>query len=117
VIPAGPGTYDYYDAFLGHERRYARGELARRARGFEVVHDTHIGALVYPAFWAVKKNNRRQHPDPTPAERQALVERDIARTQGSRIGTLTTLVERALVRRRIPLPVGVRGLTILSKPR
>jgi SAM-dependent methyltransferase len=117
VIPAGPGTYDYYDAFLGHERRYARGELARRARGFEVVHDTHIGALVYPAFWAVKKNNRRRHPDPTPAERQALVERDIARTQGSRIGTLTTLAERALVRRRIPLPVGVRGLTILRKPR
>ena len=41
VVPAGPGTYDYYDRFLGHERRYARGELAgqgerrrpRRRRG------------------------------------------------------------------------------------
>ena len=38
VVPAGPRLYDYYDRFLGHERRYARGELAarrveRRARG------------------------------------------------------------------------------------
>ena len=32
VVPAGPGTYDYYDRFLGHERRYARGELAGKAR-------------------------------------------------------------------------------------
>ena len=33
IVPAGPGTYDYYDAFLGHERRYARGELASKATG------------------------------------------------------------------------------------
>ena len=32
VVPASPGTYDYYDRFLGHERRYARGELAAKAR-------------------------------------------------------------------------------------
>ena len=25
VVPAGPGNYDYYDRFLGHERRYGRG--------------------------------------------------------------------------------------------
>ena len=31
VVPAGPGTYDYYDRFLGHERRYARHELSRKA--------------------------------------------------------------------------------------
>src|SRR2546423_258105 len=32
VVPAGPGLYDYYDRFLGHRRRYGRGELAARAR-------------------------------------------------------------------------------------
>ena len=32
VVPASPGVYDYYDRFLGHERRYARGELASKAR-------------------------------------------------------------------------------------
>ena len=31
VVPVGPGNYDYYDRFLGHERRYASGELARKA--------------------------------------------------------------------------------------
>src|ERR1700727_1968292 len=33
VIPWGPRNYDYYDRFLHHERRYAAGELARKARG------------------------------------------------------------------------------------
>jgi SAM-dependent methyltransferase len=116
VIPAGPGTYDYYDTFLGHERRYARGEIARKASGFEVVHDTHLGALIYPPFWLIKKRNRRRYPDPTPEEQQELVERDIQRTTNSRLGGQTTRIERALVRRRIPMPVGIRGFTILRKP-
>jgi ubiquinone/menaquinone biosynthesis C-methylase UbiE len=116
IVPAGPGTYDYYDAFLGHERRYARGELASKAGpGFEVLLDTHLGALIYPAFWAVKKNNRRKHKAPTPAERQALVERDIDRTTSSSLGALTTRLERALLARRVPLPAGIRSLTFLRK--
>jgi SAM-dependent methyltransferase len=116
VVPAGPGTYDYYDAFLGHERRYARGELARKAAGFEVVHDTHIGSIIHPAFWAVKKLHRRRHPDPSPEEQRALVEQDIVRTSNSRLGELTTRVERALLRRRVSMPFGIRGFTILRKP-
>lgn len=116
IVPAGPGTYDYYDAFLGHERRYARGELASKATGFEIVHDTHLGSLIYPAFWAVKKANRRRFADPTPAERQQLVERDIDRTTDSRLGALTTRFERDLLRRRVSLPFGIRSLTILRKP-
>jgi hypothetical protein len=116
VVPAGPGTYDYYDAFLGHERRYARGELARKAAGFEVVHDTHIGSIIHPAFWAVKKLHRRRHPDPSPEEQRALVEQDIMRTSNSRLGELTTRVERALLRHRVSMPFGIRGFTILRKP-
>jgi SAM-dependent methyltransferase len=116
IVPAGPGTYDYYDQFLGHERRYARGELARKAEGFEIVHDTHIGSLIYPAFWAVKKNNRRKHKSPTAAERQALVERDIDRTTDSRLGALTTRAERALLARKVSMPFGIRSLTVLRKP-
>ena len=63
VVPVGPGNYDYYDRFLGHERRYASGELARKARaaGFEVLEDIHLGAPLYPAFWAVKQRNRRRY--------------------------------------------------------
>ena len=116
IVPAGPGSYDYYDAFLGHERRYARGELAGKAAGFEVLLDTHIGTLIYPAFWAVKKRNRLKHKAPTPAERQELVERDIDRTTSSRLGALTTRIERSLLARRVSFPFGIRSLTFLRKP-
>lgn len=116
IVPAGPGTYDYYDAFLGHERRYARGELAGKAAGFEVLLDTHIGVLIYPAFWAVKKRNRRKYKAPTPAERQALVEHDLERTTSSRLGALTTRIERSLLARRVRFPFGIRSLTFLRKP-
>ena len=33
VVPAGPRTFDYYDRFLGHERRYARGRAGREVPG------------------------------------------------------------------------------------
>ena len=60
VVPAGPRTFDYYDRFLGHERRYARGELADkcRAAGLEPREDRHLASLLYPAFWLVKQRNR-----------------------------------------------------------
>jgi SAM-dependent methyltransferase len=116
IVPAGPGSYDYYDAFLGHERRYARGELADKAAGFEVLLDTHIGALIYPAFWAVKKRNRLKHKAPSATERQALVERDIDRTTTSRLGALTVRIERKLLARGVSFPVGIRSLTFLRKP-
>jgi SAM-dependent methyltransferase len=116
IVPAGPSTYDYYDAFLGHERRYARGELAGKAAGFEVLLDTHIGALIYPAFWAIKKRNRLKHKAPSAAERQALVEHDIDRTTTSRLGTLTVRAERKLLGRDVRFPFGIRSLTFLRKP-
>lgn len=50
VVPVDPSCYDYYDRLLGHERRYARGELARKARavGLKVLQDARLGALLYP---------------------------------------------------------------------
>jgi SAM-dependent methyltransferase len=119
VVPAGPSTYDYYDRFLGHERRYARRELAgkSRAAGFRVVADHHLGAFIYPAFWAVKQRNRRSHPNPSPAEMQALVERDITRTNDSRLGAALSGVERTLARRGLPLPpFGIRSFVTLERP-
>jgi SAM-dependent methyltransferase len=117
VVPAGAGTYDYYDRFLSHERRYARGELAGKARsvGLEVRRDTHIGSLIYPAFWAVKKLNRRRHPNPSEAEIRTLVERDIARTRGSRIGAVTARIERAALSRGASLPAGIRNLVVVER--
>lgn len=118
VVPAAPRTYDYYDRFLGHERRYGRGELAVKARdaGLEVIEDAHLGALLFPAFWAVKKRNRRRYDHLRGAALEARVARDISQTQGSPLGAWACHLERALLHRGVRLPFGIRGLTVVRCP-
>ena len=118
VVPTGPGIYDYYDRFLQHERRYGRGEMARKARGvgLEVLLDVHLGSLLYPPFWMVKKRNRRRFDHLTG---DALVQRvagDIARTTDSRVGDLSCRVEQWMLKAGVRLPFGIRGLTLLRRP-
>ena len=119
VVPVGPGSYDYYDRFLGHERRYARGELAAKARaaGFQVLEDIHLGAPLYPAFWAVKQRNRRRHGRLQGAALEAKVRGDIARTSDSALGRLACRVEERLLALGVRLPFGIRGRTVLARPR
>ncbi len=67
VVPANPRLYDYYDAHLRHERRYAprRGGRSGRAQpGSRRWASTAVGSVVYPAFWAVKMRNRRRRLGP-----------------------------------------------------
>ena len=86
VVPAGPNAYDYYYRFLGHERRYARGELAGKARqvGLDALLDTHLGALLYPPFWLVKQRNRRRFAHLEGDALAARVAGDIAATSDAR---------------------------------
>jgi SAM-dependent methyltransferase len=118
VVPAAPGTYDYYDRFLGHERRYGRRELATKARaaGLEVLEDAHLGAPLYPAFWAVKKRNRRRFGHLRGAALEERVARDIANTKDSPLGAWACRRERSLMRRGVRLPFGIRGLTVVCRP-
>lgn len=117
VVPVGPGNYDYYDRFLGHERRYARGELARKARnvGLLVVEDIHLGAPIYPAFWAVKQRNRRRYAHLRGQALERKVVGDIERTSDSILGRLACRLEEALLSSGVRLPFGARGLTVLSR--
>lgn len=118
VVPTGPGTYDYYDRFLGHERRYRRGELAEKARcaGLEVIRDIHIGSILYPAFWLVKKAHRARYGKLDGQALQDRVARDIAGTRDSRAGRLSCRLEEAMLARGISLPFGIRGLTLVRRP-
>jgi SAM-dependent methyltransferase len=118
VVPAAPGTYDYYDRFLGHERRYGRGELAAKAgdAGLEVLEDAHLGALLFPAFWIVKKRNRRRYDDLRGEALEVRVAQDIAGTQNSALGRWACRVERLLLNRGVRLPFGIRGLTVVRRP-
>lgn len=118
VVPLGPGNYDYYDRFVGHERRYARGELARKARGtgLQVLEDICLGAPLYPAFWLVKQRNRRRYGHLRGAALERRAVRDVERTEDSAVGRLACRLEEALLRRGVRLPFGIRGLTVLASP-
>jgi len=119
VVPAGPHNYDYYDRFLGHERRYGRGELARKAGtvGLRTVEDLHLGAPLYPAFWLTKQRNRRVHGGLHGEALRERVKTDIDRTVDSRLGHLACRAEELLLELGLSLPFGIRGLTVLERPR
>ncbi len=117
VVPSGPRLYDYYDRFLGHERRYGRGELAGKARGvgLQVLLDAHLGALLYAPFWLVKKRNRRLGPL-SDAQLRARVTSDISDTTDSRVGRLACQLEQWMLRAGVHAPFGIRSLTVLRRP-
>jgi ubiquinone/menaquinone biosynthesis C-methylase UbiE len=117
VVPAAPGTYDYYDRFLGHQRRYARGELAAKARDadFESVQDCYLGSLIFPAFWLLKQRNRRKHNALAGETLERRVAADIAATRESRLGHLACTLERLLLEGGIRLPFGIRNLVVLRR--
>jgi ubiquinone/menaquinone biosynthesis C-methylase UbiE len=117
VVPVGPRNYDYYDRFLGHERRYGRGELARKAEGagFEVLEDLFLGAPLYPAFWLLKQRNRRRYAHLEGDELEARVKADISHTADSAIGHLSCRLESRLLALGLRLPFGIRGLTTLLR--
>lgn len=118
VVPANPGLYDYYDRFLGHERRYERGELADKGRGtgrLRVLEDCYLGSLIYPAFWLVKQRNRRRHAYVDGDAAAAQVAEDMDGTSASTLGRLACGLERALLARGVRLPFGIRNLVVFER--
>jgi SAM-dependent methyltransferase len=118
VVPAGPSVYDYYDRFLGHVRRYARGELASKASraGLEVLEDIHLGSVLYPPFWLVKRWNIRRHGHLEGDALKSRVAADMAGTRDSLVGRLGCRFEQALLRAGVRLPFGIRSLTVVRRP-
>ena len=114
VVPAGPRTYDYYDRFLGHERRYARHELSGKAVavGLEIVEDRYIASLLYPPFWLVKQRNRLRYGHLEGEALKQRVARDIAGTRDSRVGRLLRRVEERV---GLQFPFGVRNLVVARR--
>jgi SAM-dependent methyltransferase len=118
VVPAGPRTYDYYDRFLGHERRYARGELPAKCAevGLEPQDELHLAGLLYPAFWLVKHYNRARFDALRGDALEERVARDIARTRDSRVGHLARRSEQRFARLGLRLPFGIRSLVLARRP-
>jgi len=116
-VPSGPGLYDIYDEHLMHHRRYRMRDLKRMARacGFTVEQSTHLGCLVYPAFWLVKKLHRRKLALPA-AEKSRLVAAQIRATRRSFLFARLMQLETALGK-FVSFPFGIRCIVVLRKRR
>jgi SAM-dependent methyltransferase len=116
-VPAGPELFDVYDEHLMHHRRYRLTELVTMARrvGFGIEETTHLGFFVYPAFWIVKKQNRRRAMGRGAEEAAAQVATHIRSTGGSALMTALMQVEMALAG-AIKFPFGIRCIAVLRKP-
>lgn len=115
-VPAAPSCYDIYDEYLMHCRRYTMSELVGKARkaGFEVLSQTHLGVLVFPAFYLIKRLNRRHLKLPA-AEKAARVHHQMRVTRQSFVMKQALKLELSLGR-RISYPAGIRCILVLKKP-
>jgi SAM-dependent methyltransferase len=114
-VPAGPHLFDVYDKQLLHFRRYSRQSLhdLLANAGFEVLDESHIGFLVYPAFAWVKKRNKRYLSLPD-EEQLKIVESSIQIARGNPLMNAIMSVEEAM-RYRVPFPFGIRCVAVGRK--
>jgi len=115
-VPAGPELYDIYDEHLMHHRRYSQSELLKLAKevGFKIVYTTHIGFIIYPAFWYVKKKNRRLTAL-SADEKFKVVSGQINKTHKSKLLNIVFKIE-AMLSKFIRFPFGIRVIAVLKKP-
>jgi len=114
-VPSNPALHDIYDEHLMHYRRYRLSEIRALAiaAGFTVKKATHLGFLPYPAFWCVKKWNRRKLSAPED-EKSRIVLRQIRNTRASPLFSLVMRLEAAFSS-LLSYPCGIRCVLVLGK--
>lgn len=114
-VPACPSCYDIYDEYLMHHRRYTRGELLDKARaaGFRVLSATHLGALVFPAFYVAKRRNRLLLKLSVEAKAQKV--RGMMRSTRNSLLMRTAVGAELLLGRVLTYPFGIRCVAVLQK--
>jgi len=115
-VPAGPALFDIYDEHLLHHRRYRLKELLGLAhqKGFRVEKATHLGFLVFPAFWLVKRRNRKKLGLPA-EEKSRLVAAQIRSTRTNPLFAALIRLE-SWIGQYVSYPWGIRCLCVLRKP-
>jgi len=114
-VPAGPHLFDVYDKQLLHFRRYSRQSLHQllAGAGFTVHDESYIGSLIYPAFSAVKKRNKKYLSLPD-EEQLKMVEESMKMARGNPFMNFLMSMEESM-RYRIPLPFGIRCVAVGRK--
>jgi SAM-dependent methyltransferase len=115
-VPAGPHLFDVYDKHLMHFRRYRMKDFLPmlRAAGFEILEQSHLGFLIYPAFAAVKKRNRR-HLDAPPDIQRRIVAANNNQASDSKVMRAVMRAE-GFLRRSLSLPAGIRCVATVRRP-
>ena len=108
-VPAGPELYDFYDEFWKHWRRYNASDFSRLVRnvGFEVIFQGHLGTLIFPLFWWVKKLNRFRAGWDKKAKREAVMKSNSSSSH-SLIMRVAMKVENMFSNVLRKLPFGIR---------
>jgi SAM-dependent methyltransferase len=114
-VPAGPHLYDPYDEYLQHERRYTAATFRALidGAGLQVVEQSHLGFVVYPAFVRVKRRNQALGAASAEA-RQRVVESSIRSTKSGALLRWALQFEAA-VGRWVSYPIGIRCVAVARK--
>lgn len=116
-VPAGSSLFDVYDRVLLHHRRYDMSALLARLRnaGFRIERKSHLGFLLYPAFYVSKRLNQLRYRAASDIDERALISHMIAATRRtSRLLGFVMTCERAM-RRYMYIPFGIRCLVTCRK--
>lgn len=110
-VPAAPYLYDAYDAELMHYRRYSIGQLLSKLKlaGFIVSEKTHLGFIVFPAFFAMKLFNKLLH-----SKKNSLVKKQASITASSKLLHFLINLESKIFK-HMQLPFGIRILITAKK--
>jgi SAM-dependent methyltransferase len=116
-VPAGPNLYDDYDRQLMHFRRYTMRsiETLLSSAGLTVERRSHLGVLLFPLFYAVKKANRLLNKQARSQQRSKVAMAIRLSMAVGSIGRLLMALEAA-ARRYVYLPFGIRCLVTARKP-
>jgi len=114
-VPAGPHLYDAYDEYLQHHRRYTAGTLSTllAGAGLDVLEQSHLGFIVYPAFAAAKRKNQKQGAT-SPEAKRRIVQANIVSTRSSSLLRLVLTTESWLGR-FVSFPFGIRTVAVAKK--
>ena len=114
-VPASPSCYDIYDEHLMHHRRYTMRELSMKCQqaGFSILNKTHLGALVFPAFYVVKKRNRKYLKCPKEVKSN-MVKKMISQTRSSILMRIISKAEMEFGK-YFSYPFGIRAVIVVQK--
>lgn len=114
-VPAGPNLYDIYDRIMLHFRRYKLSHLNTllKKKNFRILKKSHLGFFLYPAFWLIKKRNKRLLSKPVDVQRK-YVEKNIQQTGKSKL--MHQIMKTELkIGKYLSFPFGIRCLITCKK--